>query len=189
MGSFDCYCALCSGPLSLGCIQFGSNNPNTVATRKRKIENKRRRLQGEDVLDEESDEWEERERERMKTEEDEEMKSPEADDGAQGQDEAQENSDEGDDREYEDDSDSDNLSQTSELSFSSDFDFSANADEEDPFSLGGYCGLTRADVQWLDRSRVLAINPDIEGPNKAYLSGRGRYNDYVGFTSVLISRS
>jgi hypothetical protein len=175
--------------LSLGCIQFGSNNPNTIATRKRKIENKRRRLQGEDVLDEESDEWEERERERMKTEEDEEMNSPEADDGAQGQDEARENSDEGDDREYEDDSDSDNLSQTSELSVSSDFDFSANADEEDPFSLGGYCGLTRADVQWLDRSRVLAINSDIEGPKKAYLSGRGRYNDYVGFISIVISRS
>jgi hypothetical protein len=191
MGSFDCYCTLCSGPLALGCMQFGSNHPKTVAARRIIIENKRRRLRGEDVIYEDSRKWEEIERARMETEErDKEMQNAEGNDGAQVQVGAQEHIVEDDDEEYDHDSDSDNLSQASELSFDSEFGgFVVNDDWRDPFDMYGYCGLTRADVQWLDRSRVLTVNPDIEGPQKAFLSGRGRYTDYVSLAGVDVSWS
>jgi hypothetical protein len=167
-------------------MQFGSNHPKSVAARRRKIENKRRRLQGEDVMNEESRKWEEIERARMETEgRDEEMQNAEGNDEAQVVDGAGEHTVEDDNEEDDHDSDSDNLSQASELSFDSEFGgFIVNDDGRDPFNMYGYCGLTRADVQWLDRSRVLTVNTDIEGPQKAFLSGRGRYNDYVSLTGV-----
>jgi hypothetical protein len=154
---------------------------------KRKIENKRRRLRGEDVLNEDSKEWEDREEERMEVEwKDEEMKSPEADDEPRSQDGVLGYALNDQNQEYEYDSDSDNLSQTSDLSLS--VDFSADADH-DSHEMNGYYGLTRADVQWIDRSRVLAINPEIESPPQAFLSGRGRYNDYVSFISITAPQS
>jgi hypothetical protein len=190
MGSFDCYCALCSGPLALRCIQFGSNDPNTTATTERKIENKRRRLQGEDVLHEESEEWEVRERARRATGSgDEEVQNHEADNASRGQNRAQERPIEDGTQKNDYGYDSDNLSQTSDLDFSSDHDFFDDVDLGDTFSMRGYCGLTRADVQWLDRSRVLTINPEIEETKKAFLSGRGRYDDYVSFIDAATSRS
>jgi hypothetical protein len=190
MGSFDCYCALCSGPLALRCIQFGSNDPNTIATTERKIENKRRRLQGEDVLHEDSEEWEERERACRATESgEEEVQNHEADNASRGQDRGQEISIEDETQKNEYGYDSDNLSQTSDLNFPSDFDFSDDVNPGDTYSMWGYCGLTRADVQWLDRSRVLTSNPEIKETKKAFLSGRGRYDDYVGFRDAATSRS
>jgi hypothetical protein len=39
--------------------------------------------------------------------------------------------------------------------------------------------LSRGDVQWLDRCRALALNGELQGRKKAFLSGRGRYDDYV----------
>jgi hypothetical protein len=151
---------------------------------KRKIDNKRRRLRGEDVLDEDSKEWEEKEKERMEAErKDEEMKSPEADNEPRGQNGVSGYAFNDQSQEDEYDDDSDNLSQASDLTLSVDF----SADAGDSYDMYGYYGLTRADVQWLDRSRVLAINTEIESTQQAFLSGRGRYNDYVSFISIAAS--
>jgi hypothetical protein len=172
----------------LGCIRFGSTNPDWTAIMKRKIENRRRRWRGEDVPNEESKEWLEKEKERLNTERGQEMEKLEAYNESRGQRGAPEQTVEDGNCEDEHDDDSDHLSQASELSFDDDYDFTADNDDND-YTLGSYCGLSRADVQWIDRSRVLAINPDIDEPKKAFLSGRGRYNDYVSFKSIAAAKS
>lgn len=49
LGSFDCYCALCSGPLGIFSIQFGSARTAALRERARAVEEKRRRVVGEEV--------------------------------------------------------------------------------------------------------------------------------------------
>jgi hypothetical protein len=39
--------------------------------------------------------------------------------------------------------------------------------------------LRKEDVKWIGRSRALAINKEWKGNKKVFLSGRGRYDDYV----------
>ncbi|KAF2119682.1 hypothetical protein BDV96DRAFT_642695 [Lophiotrema nucula] len=55
MGSFDCYCAICAGPLGTDLI-FGSRGQKPLAKRRQRINKRRRKLAGEDV--ESSDESE-----------------------------------------------------------------------------------------------------------------------------------
>lgn len=62
MGSFECYCALCSGPTDLYSIKLGSSKARHLARRKKRVENQRRRQNGEDVMHEDSKEWREAEK-------------------------------------------------------------------------------------------------------------------------------
>jgi hypothetical protein len=240
MGSFDCYCALCSGPLGIGCISFGSNKEKALARRWKRVENKRRRLKGEKVLNEDSKEWKDAEKAEDETDKaekaangdgdrDQEMQDVDVVEGS-GEDEGdweedgssenaieseEENWEEGEssgngtENEEEDEDDDDNsndrnasessnalnedddvhsdvASQTSELSVPHDFDMAANSRDETSSMYNYYEGvsydpvkLSKADVQWVDRCRVLAINKELTSKKKAFLSGRGRYNDYV----------
>lgn len=41
MGSFDCYCALCGGPLGIGHIRFGSRNPKLLRKRRERVRKER----------------------------------------------------------------------------------------------------------------------------------------------------
>jgi hypothetical protein len=236
MGSFECYCALCSGPLGIYSIKLGSIKARHIARRKKRVENQRRRLLGEDVMHEESEEWEKLEKkedelaraaqgdddEEMKdaattdTENDnEERENPDGESEGEIEGEWQEDWDddgqgsvEYDESEQESEHDeddlngeetieaaptigenedfSDNVSQASELGLQSDFDLADGA-KDDTESMFDYNErhsydptiITQEDVQWVDRSRVLAINREWKGEKKAFLSGRGRYEDYV----------
>ncbi|KAH7406456.1 hypothetical protein DE146DRAFT_753024 [Phaeosphaeria sp. MPI-PUGE-AT-0046c] len=244
MGSFDCYCALCCGPLGLYNIKLGSSKPRALARRKKRVENQAKRLKGENVVHEDSKEWkdvEEAEDRIAREDEDAEMKDADADDGTEtnnepgneaGSHDEPWDSDEEEvdavdldgidsdddqqdgDSEHENDNNSnasthnpsdnydgesgkdseeeevefaDDFSQASELNVPRSYDMAANCKNEtdsmhsfyekhayDPTKIG------REDVQWTDRARVLAINPEWEGEKKAYLSGRGRYSDLIG---------
>ena len=49
MGSFDCYCALCSGPLGIGNVRFGMRSKKALKKRRKRVEVHKRRLAGENV--------------------------------------------------------------------------------------------------------------------------------------------
>jgi hypothetical protein len=49
MGSFDCYCVLCAGPLGIFAVRFGSKHPLALKRRRAKVDLRKRRLKGEDV--------------------------------------------------------------------------------------------------------------------------------------------
>lgn len=49
MGGFDCYCALCAGPLNIHSIRFGQSKPRALEKRRKRVEVQKRRLAGEDV--------------------------------------------------------------------------------------------------------------------------------------------
>lgn len=232
MGSFDCYCALCCGPLGIYNIKVGSKKPRALARREKRVENKARRLKGEDVVHEDSKEWkdEEKKEDEQANEEngaaikDAEMKDADADDGGEMQDEPEDedgaddepwdsqeedidpieidedgsdddqeegDSADSDENDVDDDADfSDHFSQTSELSLPSSFSMAGGLPSETNSMYSYYeknaydpTKISRKDVQWLDRARLLAINSEWEGEKKAYLTGRGRYDDYVGLLS------
>jgi hypothetical protein len=46
MGCYDCYCALCSGPLGIGLVVFGSTKAKDIRTRRTKIEPDKREPTG-----------------------------------------------------------------------------------------------------------------------------------------------
>jgi len=50
MGSFDCYCAICAGPLGIG-FDLGANTEKVRAWRRRYIDKQKRRRAGEEVPD------------------------------------------------------------------------------------------------------------------------------------------
>jgi hypothetical protein len=96
-------------------------------------------------------------------------------------------SEDGSEDSFEDDTAfSDHFSRDSEVSEDSDIDLAAGADDETS-SMNSYyesnaydpTKLSREDVGWTGRSRVLAINMEWKGDKKAFLSGRGGYDDYV----------
>jgi hypothetical protein len=250
MGSFDCYCALCSGPLGIGCISFGSSSEKALARRRKRVENTRRRLKGEKVVHEDSKEWKDMEKEEDErdkvdkpggcaTDKDADMEgiddgesfgehngnivedegpwdeeeSPahtvemdghdgEGEEGGEEWEDGSSDHDEEEQDEHEDVSShhgalqnleslvddasdySDHASQASELSVPGDFDMYAT---DETSSMHSYeenqsydpVRLSKEDVQWVDRSRVLAINRELKSRKKAFLSGRGRYEDYV----------
>jgi hypothetical protein len=219
MGSFGCYCALCSGPLGIYDIKLGSSKAKHLARRRKRVENKKRRLKGEVVVHEDSKEW----RKAEKTEDelngndgDAEMKNVDGTgvEGGSGNEAEEEDlegewqdggSDHGSEHENEADEDantedaplfdddpyysgdfSDNFSQASELSVQRGFNMAEDAknDTDSMFSYNEKQSydpekVSRKDVQWIDRSRALAINKSLEGVKLAFLSGRGRYEDYV----------
>ena len=264
MGSFDCFCALCSGPLGIYSIRFGSKKEKALARRRKRVENKRRRLLGEEVLHEDSKEWKDEEKRedgvKIGEDGDEHMSDAPSDNGAEvgdggnegshdgeevddhemdgdaprdenvvsipvvGMDEGEgedENENEEDEDENEadgeewqdedsnqvsdndssasandsgiddfDDNASDNWSQASDLSLASYFDISRGSNDKTD-SMYSYhenhsydpIKLKREDVQWTDRCRVLAINGELDGEKRAFISGRGRYNDLVSHVS------
>jgi hypothetical protein len=47
MGSFDCYCVLCSGPLSIFASEFGSRKGKALRKRRLRVERYKRKLAGE----------------------------------------------------------------------------------------------------------------------------------------------
>jgi hypothetical protein len=49
MGSFDCYCAICGGPLHHN-LQFGSKSAKALVRRKKRVEKEKRRRDGETDL-------------------------------------------------------------------------------------------------------------------------------------------
>jgi hypothetical protein len=57
MGSFDCYCALCGGPLSHS-LAIGFDSAKALARRKRRLERAKRRRAGETDLSDSEDETE-----------------------------------------------------------------------------------------------------------------------------------
>jgi hypothetical protein len=258
MGSFDCYCALCSGPLGIYFIKLGSTQAAALEVRRKWVENKRRRLLGEKVEHEDSKEWQDREKEEfamaMAEEKagaergevdgdgDSQMKDvQEEDDGGEW---LAEEGDEGecgdeDDESWDDDetsiatlevdelaveteewenrasdhSDADNesennnsvskyldaefddgMSRASELSLPDSFDFHHDSTDETSDMFSFYekhsydpTKITREDFQWTDRCRVLGINADLEDEKKAFISGRGRYDDLVSEISLTSS--
>ncbi|KAH5253954.1 hypothetical protein HBI71_143270 [Parastagonospora nodorum] len=272
---FDCYCALCSGPLGIYSIKLGSAKLKHLAKRRKRVENKRRRLRGEDVVHEDSKEWKEAEKREFGGDEDlieghgggdgveegggggngendgegnleeghegmmelsfgsgdgggdnggndwdegvgdmegtvgddvEEMEEiieetleegsqdGGSDQGSASADENENDDDDDDEADLEDDESlasdedfSDHWSQASELQQRG-FTFRDSTEDETSSMFSYYekqsydpGKLSREDVQWLDRSRVLALNRELEGRKKAFLSGRGRYNDYFDF--------
>lgn len=63
MGSFDCYCALCAGPLGIYSIDFGSAEPKALRKRWKRLELHKRRLAGEDVHEDAKEHWQDEEME------------------------------------------------------------------------------------------------------------------------------
>jgi hypothetical protein len=261
MGSFDCYCALCSGPLGIYFIKLGSTRAAALEIRRKRVENKRRRLLGEKVEHEDSKEWQDREKEEFAmamAEQKARAERGEGDgDGDSQMKDAQKEDDEGewvveegdeikegesgdeDDESWDDDetsiatlevdelaveaeewenrasdhSDADNesennniisgdldadfddgMSRASELSLPDSFDFHRGTRDETSDMCSFYeklsydpTKITREDFQWTDRCRVLGINPDLEDEKKAFISGRGRYDDLVSELSLTSS--
>ncbi|KAF2822617.1 hypothetical protein CC86DRAFT_80701 [Ophiobolus disseminans] len=251
--SFDCYCALCSGPLGLWKISFGAAKRKALAKRRKRVENERRRLAREDVIHEDSEEWKQQEekgdvndpgrdasmddvtgdhasihaqavavmgdnceqdndhnrhwrydqewiaaiesetlsrgyaydndeQERYDNEE-EERYSPTTSHESNSDDETA-HCNHNNKLDF-DDAASDHWSQASELSVvpyspapfdeaSSEYTYSEHH-TYDPI------GLSRRDVKWMDRCRVLAINADLESGKRAFISGRGQYDESFGF--------
>lgn len=229
---FDCYCALCSGPLGIYSVKLGSAKLKHLAKRRKRVDNKRRRLKGEDVVSEDSMEWKEAEKREFGEEQgggDEDMN--EGSEGGDGRDndgergveemeddagemeetmeggsqeegshqgsgsEDEDGDENGDENDYDesvasDEDFSDKWSEVSELQQHS-FNFRDSTEDETNSMFSFYeehsydpDKLTQEDVQWLDRCRALALNGEMEGRKKAFLSGRGRYDDYVSWTCV-----
>jgi hypothetical protein len=222
MGSFDCYCVLCSGPLSLYAADFGSRNGKALRKRRARVERYKRHLAGErlnisDVEDEvgEGDEemedapdYEALERARIAQQELEE-------DYADHDYEEFSSSSSRSSSEYAGSVDSSDLhtdwipdvnirprtppaeveerndtwSQASDLDIEASWQpYNDKAETSSMFSYtekGSYDPgfLQKEDIKWLNRCRALAWNssagPDGEG--KAFISGRGRYDDYGAF--------
>ncbi|KAF3047594.1 hypothetical protein E8E12_010671 [Didymella heteroderae] len=86
--------------------------------------------------------------------------------------------------------DPDCWSQWSELTIWDEFDpYKAKYNDDDSSSMDSYEEgraydpekLEADEVRWLNRSRALSFNPDASGITKAFISGRGRYDDYGSF--------
>jgi hypothetical protein len=200
MGSFDCYCALCAGPLTIYSVGFGLSDAKSLGRRRRKIERRRdlrkRKLAGEDVDENE-----------VSSEDDDEMEDapaganddtlPESSEGSDYEPPSSSPPTLSEDSESTDSADSepqvdntldvssppssesekrfdDSWSQAEDLQIAENFDFEAGDDSYsyDPERLHS------EDTLWLDRCRCLALNSKV---TEAFFSGRGRYNDYGDF--------
>lgn len=87
--------------------------------------------------------------------------------------------------------DPDCWSQWSELTIWDDFDpYKTKYNDDDAGSMDSYEEkhaydpekLQADEVRWLNRSRALSFNPNASGITKAFISGRGRYDDYGSFS-------
>jgi hypothetical protein len=232
MGSFDCYCALCDGPLNIGTIRFGSRKPKALTKRReqvaKEIRKRSRRKSVEEKYTENEDEDEEMEDEDgAENEETPDVPNPFAkrEEPSWG-----DTDDEDEDYEIEDgyevsayssDSESirstgsdfypggvtdvprrspspdprtlrdpDSWSQCSELSIWEGFNPYENHDMDSYEEAQSYDPdkLQAEEIRWLNRCRALSFNPNASGITKAFISGRGRYDDYGGFRVVTTGR-
>ena len=165
MGSFDCYCALCSGPLGKTWVKFGSKEAKWLARRARRLDLAKRRLAGEDVNEsDEEDEDEESEDEAANEDHD---TAPEVQSG------------------HLKDSGAD---QTTEDSGESDEDSDEDSDDEEPRSVDkdeekvSYDPtMLDLEVDWLDQGHVVGLNREDPDDPVAFISGTGEYEDYGVF--------
>ncbi|KAF9690589.1 hypothetical protein EKO04_011428 [Ascochyta lentis] len=208
MGSWDCYCALCSGPLGIYSIHVGDTTTGALAKRKEAIMAKRGELQRQrpqtstftDV-----DEGSEKEMGSDEEEKDEMHLEPvlNTDDsrtenidlgsvnGASQV--AEEDTDmEVDDVDHDSDNDNDdndNDDNDDARSENSDLGFRLHhgmAPTDDMYDYYEGCSfdprlLALEDIKWLDRCRTLGYNAQASGITKAFISGLGRYDDYGSF--------
>lgn len=225
---YDAYCALCSGPLNLGAVTFGSRRPKALRKRRmqvaKEIMARNKQESGKAIDLEDEDDY---------GDEDEDDKDPAVPNPFAKQVEPSwgDTDDEGEDSEMEDgyevsasSSDSESFrstdtdfypgeiadvrrrtpspdprtlrdpeswSQWSELSIHESFNpYEPRYKDNDTNSMCSYEErhaydpekLQADEVRWLNRSRVLAFNPDASGMTKAFISGRGRYDDYGSFS-------
>jgi hypothetical protein len=207
MGSFDCYCVLCSGPLGIGYAEFGSRKGKALRKRRLRVERYKRKLAGErlNVPEVESGD------------DDEEMEdAPDHEAIEKARIEQQEQEDDDADSDYENSSASsseyagsvdsrdvhtewipdcnirprtsepepeeeeisDDWSQTPDLPLDQYFDPHKEKDEYEENHSYDPAVLQIKDIKWLDRCRAIAMNASV---GKAYISGRGRYDDYGSF--------
>ncbi|KAL1592714.1 hypothetical protein SLS60_011130 [Paraconiothyrium brasiliense] len=253
MGSFDCYCALCSGPLGKGWVRFGRKNEEALTKRRRRVELKKRRLEGEDVN--ESDDGGDEDDKMVEDVVQDANADNDEDGGKMGLD-AVHGDNEGDDKMEEDvifednEGDGKNLATDERVAESpgekdvpdtshdhdlalylqamvdndddvngengneeagsdgsetgdaesnehgSEAESSDNDDSDESSSQTGSVDsydekvsydpekLKRKDVAWLERGHVLGFNPEAPGVTKAFISGRGSYEDYGSFNVV-----
>lgn len=223
MGSFDCYCALCAGPLGAVYLRFGDTTAKALKLRNKRVELKKVSLAHKEA-DVDLDD--------VVVSDDEEMADVDMKTGGGSQEGGQEHNIPGNDEA--DDDDDDNYESVSDSGSWTSGDESESADgsdsglgqfnvrdvaippqpeREDTFSqtsdlsvigeeLREYHGESEAngmydfveqasydptvledyDVKWVDRCRVLAFNVFAPGVRKAFISGRGRYDDYGNFS-------
>ncbi|KAF2451988.1 hypothetical protein P171DRAFT_376537, partial [Karstenula rhodostoma CBS 690.94] len=205
MGSFDCFCALCCGPLGEAWVKFGSKNDEALAKRRRRVEVKKRRLAGENVNESDSDEddgMEDHRQSPLTGEGDADSAGKESDpktkhdrnvafplnaleeEGGNTDDEIY-NQGAGDRLSENDDAEGSEHGWEDESENDNDNQESAS----DAGSLGEYeekisydpLKLRRKDVTWLDRGRTLGFNPEALGVTKCFVSGLGQYDSYGSF--------
>ncbi|KAF2119207.1 hypothetical protein BDV96DRAFT_567199 [Lophiotrema nucula] len=157
MGSYDCYCALCGGPLG-NFAKWGSRKTKHRTKRHSRISLKKRRLAGEDV-------HEDGPRPRTSKIVPEERKSDE--------DDASPDTDMTEPSPF-DDSDTGEMATWYPDENESMFSY-YEQHSYDPYV------LKKGDTTWLGRCRCLGFNPDAKGITKAFISGRGTYDDYGRF--------
>jgi hypothetical protein len=166
--STDCYCALCCGPLDHWRIDRGSKRPEHLDERRRNVENKRRRLAGEDVLHVDTDEGKEM-RKNFEVEKGGAEAGKEAGDGAEEDEEVDDDSPWDSDEESDAGADSDNNDESHIL-----FDHHER-NSYDPIR------LRRKNVKWINRCRVLGINGKLHDERQAFISGQGRLSNNFYF--------
>jgi hypothetical protein len=183
MGSFDCYCALCSGPLGIGSVSLGSTKVKDLRKRRSKLRAEKRR-----PTDEILDSGEAEETEDPPEEVDENETRPVDVEDLDVEDLDVEDIHDVDIPPSEPETEPDDTwSQASDLSMEEDFDLFHNTDQTD--SMYEYYEEYSYDpsvskfenFQWINRCRCLAFNTAATGVTKAFISGRGQYDDYGSF--------
>ena len=214
MGSFDCYCAFCSGPLGIGFVVLGSTKAKDLNKRRSKVEPEKRKLTGRVIESCEDEEMEDASGQVKDGEETEQaVPNSSGDDDNDEEDDdfetssASSSSSQGSESWEDEDSDlgtgdihdvdippsepepepDDTWSQASDPSIREGFDPFHNTDEKDKmykyYEEHSYDPsiLKFDDLQWTARCRCLAFNAAATGTTKAFISGRGRYDDYGSF--------
>ncbi|OJD14272.1 hypothetical protein ACJ73_09100 [Blastomyces percursus] len=177
MGSFDIYCALCSA--SLCDVEIGKKSEIQRRVRQRFIAEKikvlealQKRTKNLSTPDESFEEHRENTVgfEEIQGEGEEKLQSDE------------ENSDEGEDGEV-DGEDENEEEEGEENGQEDDHEYDEDNDEEDDEDDGHRSYdpdiLNEESVKWLKTLHILGHNPTAQGPDKAFISGDGRYCDYV----------
>ncbi|KAF1837106.1 hypothetical protein BDW02DRAFT_577371 [Decorospora gaudefroyi] len=219
MGAFDCYCVLCSGPLHIGVVEFGSRKGKSMRRRRQLVKEEKRKIargctRKSDVDDgdgDTSDDDEEMEDvpdfvaleqqriEQQEQDEDDADSDYEYSSATSSEDTESVNSRDSDlhtewipdvnirprspEPEPEPEVFSDNWSQASELPMTQRW---GNKSDEDDSDVHDYDpGLFREmDTKWITRCRALGLNSDAPGGPKAFISGRGYYDEYGYFEVV-----
>lgn len=197
MGSYDCYCAFCSGPLACY-VTLGSRAKGALRHRKRHVKNKRRELAGEvieerkltggvpphkaDGSDEQNEGGGAIQPESLPPDANGPSSGNEITEGADSHhtDSDTEMNSEPDDAANEHTSQNNESDADINLDHA---DWDGNEDESDFDNEHSYDPniITKKDIKWLLNCRSLGFNPNAEGISKAYITGRGSYSDYGEF--------